>query len=27
VRDGVTGVQDTLDPAFIFRYWVISKEA
>ena len=25
VRDGVTGVEETLDPAFIFRYWLISK--
>jgi len=23
--DGVEGVQDTLDPSYIFRYWVISK--
>ncbi len=26
-RDGVTGVEDTLDPSFIFRYWAISKAA
>jgi peptide/nickel transport system substrate-binding protein len=26
VRDGVTGVEETLDPAFIFRYWLISKD-
>jgi len=25
VRTGVTGVADTFDPAFIFRYWLISK--
>jgi peptide/nickel transport system substrate-binding protein len=25
VREGVTGVQDTLDPTYIFRYWGISK--
>jgi len=25
VRDGVTGVEDTLDPTYIFRYWLISK--
>jgi peptide/nickel transport system substrate-binding protein len=24
VQDGVTGVEDTFDPSFIFRYWVIS---
>jgi peptide/nickel transport system substrate-binding protein len=24
-RDGVEGVEDTLDPAYIFRYWLISK--
>ena len=27
VRDGVNGVQDTFDPSFIFRYWLISKES
>jgi peptide/nickel transport system substrate-binding protein len=26
VRDGVTGVEETFDPSFIFRYWLISKE-
>jgi peptide/nickel transport system substrate-binding protein len=26
VRDGVEGVQDTLDPSYIFRYWLISKD-
>ena len=26
VRDGINGVQDTFDPAFIFRYWLISKD-
>lgn len=25
VRDGVNGVQDTFDPSFIFRFWLISK--
>jgi peptide/nickel transport system substrate-binding protein len=25
VRDGVNGVEDTFDPAFIFRFWLISK--
>ncbi len=25
VRDGVEGVDETFDPAFIFRYWLISK--
>ena len=25
VRDGVTGVEDTFDPAYIFRFWLISK--
>jgi peptide/nickel transport system substrate-binding protein len=25
VRDGVNGVEETLDPAFIFRYWLITK--
>lgn len=25
VRDGITGVQETFDPSFIFRYWLISK--
>ena len=24
-RDGVEGVSDTLDPSYIFRYWLISK--
>lgn len=26
VRDGIHGVEDTFDPAFIFRYWLISKD-
>lgn len=26
VRDGVNGVAETLDPAFLFRFWVISKD-
>jgi peptide/nickel transport system substrate-binding protein len=26
VREGVTGVGDTFDPSFQFRYWLISKE-
>ena len=25
-RDGITGIAQTFDPAFIFRYWLISKE-
>lgn len=25
VRDGVEGVEDTFDPAFIFRFWLITK--
>ncbi len=25
VRDGVSGVQETFDPAYIFRFWLISK--
>ncbi|WP_345637615.1 ABC transporter substrate-binding protein [Rugosimonospora acidiphila] len=25
VRDGVTGVQDTFDPSFTFRFWLIGK--
>ena len=24
--DGVTGVEETLDPSYIFRYWLISKD-
>jgi peptide/nickel transport system substrate-binding protein len=24
--DGVTGVEDTLDPSYIFRYWLVSKD-
>jgi len=24
--DGVTGIADTFDPSFIFRYWLISKQ-
>lgn len=27
VRDGVEGVQATLDPTFIFRYWLITKSS
>ncbi len=27
VRDGITGVQETLDPTYIFRYWLISKSS
>jgi peptide/nickel transport system substrate-binding protein len=27
VRDGVEGVEDTFDPAFIFRFWLITKES
>ena len=26
VADGVEGVADTLDPSYIFRYWLVSKE-
>ena len=26
VRDGVEGVADTLDPSYIFRYWLITKD-
>lgn len=26
VRKGIKGVQETLDPSYIFRYWLISKE-
>ena len=25
VRDGIEGVEDTFDPSFIFRFWLISK--
>ena len=25
VRDGISGVEETFDPSFIFRYWLISK--
>lgn len=25
VRDGVSGVEETFDPSFIFRFWLISK--
>ena len=25
--DGVEGVEDTLDPSYIFRFWVLSKNA
>jgi peptide/nickel transport system substrate-binding protein len=25
VRDNVQGVEDTFDPAFLFRFWLISK--
>ncbi len=27
VRDGIEGVEDTFDPAFIFRFWLITKES
>jgi peptide/nickel transport system substrate-binding protein len=27
VRDGVTGVEDTFDPSFIFRFWLLNKES
>ena len=27
VRDGINGVQDTFDPSFIFRFWLISKSS
>ena len=27
VRDGINGVQATLDPTYIFRYWLISKSS
>jgi peptide/nickel transport system substrate-binding protein len=26
VRDNVSGVEDTFDPAFLFRFWLISKD-
>jgi len=26
VRDGVEGVDKTFDPAFQFRFWVVSKK-
>jgi peptide/nickel transport system substrate-binding protein len=26
VRDGITGVSETFDPSFQFRYWLIAKE-
>lgn len=26
VREGVSGVEDTFDPAYIFRFWLISKD-
>jgi peptide/nickel transport system substrate-binding protein len=26
VRDGVSGVTDTFDPSFIFRFWLITKD-
>ena len=26
VRDGISGVPDTFDPSFIFRFWLISKD-
>ena len=26
VRDGVSGVEETFDPSFIFRFWLISKD-
>ena len=25
VQDGVTGVEETFDPAYIFRFWLIGK--
>jgi len=27
VADGINGVQQTLDPTYIFRYWLISKSS
>jgi peptide/nickel transport system substrate-binding protein len=27
VRDGINGVEETFDPSFIFRYWLISKDS
>lgn len=27
VRDGVTGVQDTFDPSFTFRFWLVGKSS
>ncbi len=27
VRDGISGVEQTFDPSFIFRYWLISKSS
>ena len=27
VRDGVEGVEETFDPSFIFRFWLISKKS
>jgi peptide/nickel transport system substrate-binding protein len=27
VQDGVEGVEDTFDPSFIFRFWLITKES
>ena len=26
VRDGVEGVQETFDPAFLFRFWLVTKK-
>ena len=26
VRDGVHGFEDTFDPSFIFRFWLLSKD-
>jgi peptide/nickel transport system substrate-binding protein len=26
VQDGVTGVEETFDPSFIFRYWLLSRD-
>jgi peptide/nickel transport system substrate-binding protein len=26
VRDGINGVEETFDPSFIFRFWLISKD-
>ena len=26
VRDGVEGVEKTFDPAFLFRFWLVTKK-